>query len=116
MMRPGSYRGALGVASEKALALQFLPRELARPADCLSSFSRPLYRRLFIMLPKLHLAKNALALHLLLQRPKRLINIVVTNQYLHLRHHLSKVSIFVGAAYIHRGLSAVHSHRRGIRA
>jgi len=63
------------------------------------------------MLPKLHLTKNAFALHLLLQRPKRLINIVVTNQYLHLRHHLSKVSIFVGAAYIHRHISAVHSHR-----
>ena len=66
------------------------------------------------MLPKLHLTKNALALHLLLKRPKRLINIVVTNQYLHLRHHLSKVSIFVGAVYIHRHISAVHSARSAL--
>jgi hypothetical protein len=51
-------------------------------------------------------------LHLLLQRPKRLIDIIVANQYLHLRHHLSKVSIFVGAPYIHRPISAVHSRRR----
>ncbi len=63
------------------------------------------------MLPKLHFTKNAFALHLLLQRPKRLIDIIVANHYLHLRHHLSKVSIFVGAAYIHRRLPAVHSRR-----
>ena len=52
------------------------------------------------MLPKLHLAKDAFTLHFLLQSAERLIDVIVANQYLHLRHHLSEVSIFVGAAYI----------------
>ena len=35
------------------------------------------------MLPKLHFAEHAFALHLLLERPERLIDIVVANLYLH---------------------------------
>jgi len=59
------------------------------------------------MLPQLHFAENAFTLHLLLQRPKRLIDIVVTNQYLHLRHHLSVISDFRESAIYRwdRGLS-----------
>ena len=75
--------------SEKTFALRLLARQLARTADCLGFLPRTLHRRLFIMLPELHFAEDAFALHLLLQRPKRLIDIVVANQYLHVRHHLS---------------------------
>jgi len=35
------------------------------------------------MLAELHLTEDAFALHLLLQRPKGLVNIVVTNENLH---------------------------------
>ncbi len=36
------------------------------------------------MPPQLHFPKNAFALHLLLERLQRLINIIVTNENLHL--------------------------------
>lgn len=54
------------------------------------------------MLFELHFAENAFTLHLLLQRTKRLIDVVVSNQNLHLRHHLSsvRVSKFIEARYI----------------
>jgi hypothetical protein len=35
------------------------------------------------MLAELHLAEDAFALHLLLQRPQRLVDIVVTDENLH---------------------------------
>ena len=46
------------------------------------------------MLPKLHLAKDTFTLHLLLESAEGLIDIVVTNHNLHLRHHLSRVFEF----------------------
>ena len=82
------------IVSEKTFALRFLARQLACPANCFSLLARPLFRRLFICLPQLHLAENTFALHLLLECPKRLIDIVVAYQYLHLRHHLSVISRF----------------------
>ena len=59
------------------------------------------------MLPELHLAKDAFALHLLLQRPQRLIDVVVPNHYLHVRHHLSVFWVFQELGYIHRAEGAV---------
>jgi hypothetical protein len=49
------------------------------------------------MLTKLHLTEDALALHLLLQRAESLVDVVVTNHYLHgINHHLSfRVSVVV---------------------
>ena len=38
-----------------------------------------------VMAAKLHFAENALALHLLLERAERLVNIVVADEYLHVR-------------------------------
>lgn len=35
------------------------------------------------MLPKLHLTKHTFTLKLLLQSPKRLVDVVITNRYLH---------------------------------
>ena len=70
--------------SEQPFALHFLARELARPADGLGPLAGLLDRRLLEMLLELHLAEDAFALKLLLQRPERLIDIVVADQYLHL--------------------------------
>jgi len=43
------------------------------------------------MAAKLHLAENALPLHLLFQRPEGLVYIVVTNENLHLAILLDRV-------------------------
>ena len=85
-----SASGLVTCRSKHAFALQFLASELPRTADSFGFFARPFNGRLFIMLAEFHFTENPLALHFLLQRPKRLIDIVVTNQNLHLRHHLSK--------------------------
>jgi hypothetical protein len=69
---------------ERAFALRFLARQLARPADRLSLFTGFLHRRFFEMLPKLHFTENAFTLQLLLQSTERLIDIVIPNHYLHL--------------------------------
>lgn len=73
----------LSLGSEQPFALRLLARELARPANRLGPLTSAALGRLLVMLPKLHFAKNALALHLLLQRAERLIDIVVTDSYLH---------------------------------
>ena len=77
--------------SEKTFALRLLTRQFARPADCFCLFASLLFRRFFIGLPEFHFPENAFPLHLLLQRPKRLVDIVITNQYLHVLHHLSVI-------------------------
>src|SRR6056297_3178714 len=71
------------VALKHTFALRFLPRQLARTAHGFGLFARALDRRLLEMLPKLRFTEHAFALHLLLERPKRLIDIVVANLYLH---------------------------------
>jgi hypothetical protein len=58
-------------------------RAALRARRIASAFSRVLpLGRFFIGFAALHLAKNALALHFLLQRPESLIDIVVANEYL----------------------------------
>ena len=91
-MLPGSMPGSLqGLKLKKTFTLRLLAREFARPADRLGLFASFLLRRLLISLTEFHLAEDAFALHLLLQRPERLIDIVITNQYLHVLHHLSVI-------------------------
>src|SRR5208282_390124 len=68
---------------QQAFALQPLARELTRPADRFRLLARFLFRGFFVMAAELHLAENALALHLLLQRLKGLVDIVVTDENLH---------------------------------
>ena len=70
--------------SEEAFALQLLARELAGSPDGLGPLAGLLDGRLLEMLPELHLAEHALALQLLLERAQRLVDVVVTNHYLHL--------------------------------
>src|ERR1700738_1715909 len=68
---------------QQAFALQLLAGELARASDGFSLFTGLLLGGLFIMAAELHLAENALALHLLLQRLEGLIDIVIANENLH---------------------------------
>src|SRR6266849_4133432 len=64
---------------QQALALQALARELACPANRLGLFTRLFFGRFLVVPAQLHLAENALALHLLLQRLEGLIDVVVAN-------------------------------------
>ncbi|OIP84962.1 MAG: hypothetical protein AUK37_05085 [Rhodobacterales bacterium CG2_30_65_12] len=70
-------------ASEEAFALQFLARQLARTANGLGLLARFLHGGFLEMLLELHFTKDTLALQLLLQGTKRLIDVVITNGYLH---------------------------------
>src|SRR5262249_9791704 len=58
------------------------PGRLPRTADGLRLLAGLALGRLFIGLAAFHLAKNALALHLLFQHPESLIDVVVANEYL----------------------------------
>src|SRR5580658_6807661 len=83
---PRSARRAhcrLGLDGQEALALQLLAGKFPRPTHRLGLFSRPFFRRLLVMAPELHLAENALALHLLLERLEGLIDIIVADENLH---------------------------------
>jgi hypothetical protein len=75
--------GINGLARQKTFALCALARQLARTTNGFRLLAGLLLGRLFIMAAKFHLAKDAFALHFLLQRLERLIDIVVANQNLH---------------------------------
>jgi hypothetical protein len=62
--------------------LGLLASELVGSADRLSSFSVRSFGWLLEKSSALHLAKNAFALHFLLEYPKSLIDVVVANKYL----------------------------------
>lgn len=62
-----------------AFALQFLADQLARAAHRLRLLASAFFRRLFIKFPALHFAECAFALHLLFQRAKRLLDIIVAD-------------------------------------
>jgi len=78
-----TYGRVQGQALEP-FALQALALHLPRAADGFSSLAGSALRRLLEVAAQLHLAKNTLALHLLLERLQRLVDIVVTNENLHL--------------------------------
>ena len=80
---PASPSNARRIVLE-AFALQPLALHLPGAANSLGSLAGAALRRLFEMAAQLHLAKNTFALHLLLQRLERLIDIVVANENLHL--------------------------------
>src|SRR5262249_24523566 len=82
--RPGTASGQdflLG-SGDEALALRLFARELARAAHRLGLLTSRSLGRFFIEPPLLHLAKDALALHLLLQDPESLIDVVIAHEYL----------------------------------
>ena len=70
-------------ARKQAFALGALAGQLAGAANGFRLLAGALLRRLLVMSAHLHFAENAFALHLLLERAKRLVNIVVADEYLH---------------------------------
>src|SRR5262245_11821947 len=78
----GPERG-LGLGGQQAFALRALARQLARTANGFRLLARLLLGGLFVVAAELHLAENALALHLLLQRLEGLVDIVVADENLH---------------------------------
>jgi hypothetical protein len=71
-------------AGLEAFALQTLALHLAGAANGLGGLAGAALGWLLEVPAQLHLAENTLALHLLFERLERLIDIVVTNQNLHL--------------------------------
>jgi hypothetical protein len=71
------------LAWQKTFALHFLASEFASATNGFSLLADALFRRLFEVVAELHLAEDALALHLLLERFKSLIDVVVANENLH---------------------------------
>src|SRR5262249_19894086 len=66
-----------------ALAFHALALQLTEAADGLGALARLLLRRLLEMPAGLHFAEYALALHLLLERPEGLVDVIVANDDLH---------------------------------
>jgi hypothetical protein len=75
--------GGLRLDWQQAFALQLLAGELAGAANRLRLLAGALLGRLLVMAAQLHLAEDALALHLLLEGFQGLIDIVVANENLH---------------------------------
>ena len=77
--RPARRKLSLFRHRDQAFALGLFPGRLARAPDGFRLLAGLALGRFFIRLAALHLTKNALALHLLLENPERLIDIVVAN-------------------------------------
>src|SRR5690348_237088 len=82
--RTAGAHDRLRLHRQETFALHLLARELAGPADRFRLLPRLLFRGFFVVSAKLHLAENALALHLLLERLEGLIDVVITDENLHL--------------------------------
>src|SRR6476659_3089525 len=82
----GRSAGRTRLGRNEAFALSLLAGELAGPANGLGLLASALLGRLFVVIAELHLAEDAFALHLFLQRPEGLIQIVIANDDLHARH------------------------------
>jgi hypothetical protein len=76
-LRSGSF--FFGGAGSNPFPDRLLPSELAGPANGLGVLARLSLRRLLIGASLLHFPENALALHLLLQNTKRLVDVVVAD-------------------------------------
>jgi hypothetical protein len=70
-------------AGRSGVALSALAIGLARTTDGRGALARTLLGRLLVVTALLHLAENTFPLHLLLERPKRLVDVVVANGNLH---------------------------------
>src|SRR6516164_4588953 len=80
--RPTRRRLPLFRNGDQAFALRLFPCRLARATDGFRLLAGLALGWFFIRLATLHLTKNALALHLLLEHPESLIDVVVANEYL----------------------------------
>jgi hypothetical protein len=68
---------------QQTLALQLFAGELAGAADGFRLFPDSPLGGFFVMAAEFHFAEYAFALHLLLQRPEGLVDIVVADENLH---------------------------------
>jgi hypothetical protein len=68
---------------QQTLALQLFAGEFAGATDGFRLLPDSPFRRFLVILAQLHLAKETFALHLLFQRPEGLVDIVVTDENLH---------------------------------
>src|SRR5690349_13030947 len=68
---------------DQSLADGLLAGELAGAPDGFRLFAGLALRRLLVGAPRLHLAEDALALHLLLERAKGLVDVVLSDENLH---------------------------------
>ena len=83
-------------ARDQAFALSLLAGRLAGSPDRLRFLAGLARRRLFVGLATLHLAKNTLALHPLLQNSQSLIDVVVANEYLQMFSNRAAAAVVVG--------------------
>jgi hypothetical protein len=81
--------GRLGLRQE-AFALGALASQFPRPADGFSFLARFPFGRLLEMVAALHLPEETFALHLLLQRFQRLIDVVIAD------HDLNYLKLSIG--------------------
>ena len=78
-----SYWDCPRLHRQQTLPLQLFAGELTDAADGFRLLPDSPLGRFFVMAAELHFAEDALALHLLLQHPKGLVDIVVTYENLH---------------------------------
>ena len=76
-----------------AVAFHALAFQLARAADSSGLFTCTLFRRLLIVTAQLHLPIDTFALQLLLERAKRLIDIIVADDDLHKAVQLQSIIV-----------------------
>src|SRR5580698_4302090 len=105
------FRVAAGLLRQHALALQALALQLAIAAYGLSALAGALLTRLLVVASELHLAEDAFALHLLLQRLQRLVDIVVANDDLQRK---APDAFPKRSRYITDGVGAVNRGRSGL--
>ena len=77
------WKATTDIGRSVSFALQALAQQFAVATDRLCLLPSPTFRRLFIAATQFHFTKHAFALHFLFQRLEGLIDIVVTNNYLH---------------------------------
>ena len=83
-LSPAGFETFLPRVGDESLILSFLARELAGAADGLSFLAGALFRRFLVKSPALHFSEDAFSLHLPFQCFERLIDIVVSDEYLQL--------------------------------
>ena len=91
--RASGLAGACGRrrGGQAAFALQALAGQLAGTTNGLGLLASLLLRGLLVVVAQLHLAEDAFALQLLLERAQRLINVIIANDYLQRSTALSKL-------------------------
>jgi hypothetical protein len=83
-LSPAGFDSFLPRVGDEPLILSFLARELARAADGLSFLSSALFRWFLVKSPAFHFSEDTFSLHLPLQCFERLIDVVVSDEYLQL--------------------------------